>query len=216
MPDAVVCLVDVDNTLLDNDAVVADLKRELVDAIGPQGDARYWQVFQERWAEVGYADYFGVLQRLHGESPGDQRIARLSRFLVEYPFGRRVYPGALDAIAALGRLGRVVILSDGDAVYQPNKIARSGLAAAVGEAVLIYVHKEEMIDDIERRYPAQRYVIVEDKLRILAAVKAAWRDRVTTIYVRQGSYANDPAVAAAYPAADVTVDRIADLRSYRG
>ncbi len=213
MPSDRVFLLDVDNTLLDNATVVAEFRRALLDAVGVAREARYWDLFQQLWDESGYADYFGALQRLRREDPAEQRLAEVSRFLIEYPFADRVYPGALAAIAALQRVGRVVVLSDGDTVHQPNKIARSGLHDAVGGQVLIYIHKEEMLDDIERRHPARHYVVVEDKLRILSAIKARWQERVTSVFVRQGDYALDPAVVAAYPSADVTIERIADLAS---
>jgi FMN phosphatase YigB (HAD superfamily) len=208
-----VFLIDADNTLLDNVTIVSDLRRALKDAVGGAREARYWELFQQLWDEVGYADYFGALQRLRTEEPGEQRLGGVARFLLEYPFADRVYPGAFEAVAALQRIGRVVVLSDGDTVYQPNKIARSGLHAAVGGHVLIYVHKEEMLGDIERRYPATDYVVADDKLKILAAIKEQWRDRVTTVFVRQGNYAHDPAIIAAYPPADMTIERIADLQT---
>jgi FMN phosphatase YigB (HAD superfamily) len=211
--DDLVFLIDVDNTLLDNGAVVDELRRRIAETVGVDGERRYWMIFEALWTELGYADYLGALQRLRLEDPREQRLAAISQFLVGYPFAERVYPGALDAIASLQARGRVVILSDGDAVYQPNKIERSGLAAAAGGHVLIYVHKEAMLDDIERRYPAERYVVIDDKLRILSAVKNIWRDRVTTVFVRQGHYALDPAIVAAYPPADMTIERIGELVS---
>jgi len=211
MQTDLVYLVDIDNTLLDNDTVVADLKHHLVDAFGAEAEQRYWAIFEELWHEHGYADYFGAFQRLRVERPRDPQAIRASLFLLRYPFAARVFPGALDAIAALQRRAKVVILSDGDAVAQPNKIARSGLLDAVDGDVLIYIHKEEMLDDVERRYPARRYVMVDDKIRILAAIKAIWRQRVTTLFVRQGSYAADRAEVARYPPADAAIDRIGEI-----
>jgi FMN phosphatase YigB (HAD superfamily) len=213
MPEDLVFLIDVDETLLNNDAVVADLKRSLVDAVGVEGKERYWALFEELWDELGYADYLGALQRYRDRTSGAVQLLGVASFLLHYPFSSRLYPSALETIAALKRRGRVVLLSDGDAVHQPNKIERSGLLAAVGGGVLIYTHKEEMLDDIERRYPASHYVMVDDKLRILTAMKAIWRDRVTTVFVRQGHYALDPAITAAHPPADLTIDQIADLTS---
>jgi FMN phosphatase YigB (HAD superfamily) len=207
-----VSLIDVDNTLLNNDAVIADLRRYLLDRFGHECERRYWQIFEDLRAELGYADYLGALQRYRLEQPREPRVLEIALYLMHYPFSDRVYPGALDAIARLSALGPVVILSDGDVVFQPRKVERSGLWAAVEGRVLIYVHKEEMLDDVELRYPARRYVMIDDKLRILAAMKASWGDRVTTVFVRQGHYAHDPALVAAYPAADVTVEQIADLR----
>ena len=207
-----VFLVDVDNTLLDNGAIVDALKHELTAVGGDECARRYWDIFEERWHEVGFADYLGALQRLRLEHPEDQGLWRVTRFLLEYPFRDRLYPGALDTMAALRRRAPLVVLSDGDAVYQPRKIERSGIAAAADD-VLVYVHKEEMLADVERRHPAGHYVLVDDKLKILSAVKALWGARVTTVFVRQGHYAFDPAIIAAYPPGDVTVEHIADLRS---
>jgi FMN phosphatase YigB (HAD superfamily) len=204
-------LLDVDNTLLDNDAVIADLRQYLLDRFGQDYERRYWQIFEGLRTELGYADYLGALQRYRVERPREPRVLEIGLFLLAYPFASRVYPGAFDAVARVAARGPVIILSDGDVVFQPRKVERSGLWAAVEGRVLIYVHKEEMLDDVEERYPARRYVMVDDKLRILAAMKAIWRDRLTTVFVRQGHYADDPALAGRYPPADVTIDRIADL-----
>jgi FMN phosphatase YigB (HAD superfamily) len=207
----VVVLIDVDETLLNNDALCEDLKRHLVETVGDEGKRRYWELFEELWTELGYADYLGALQRYRLERLGDPALFNVASYLLQYPFGERLYPGALETIAALRQRLPVVILSDGDAVHQPNKIERSGLRQAVDGHVLIYVHKENMLDDIERRYPAERYVMVDDKLRILTAMKSQWKNRLTTVFVRQGHYALDPSIVAAFPAADLTIDRIADL-----
>ena len=209
----IVFLFDVDNTLLDNDAVITDLRRHLVEAFGADCDRRYWEIFEQLRAELGYADYLGALQRYRVERPHETHVLQISLFLLHYPFADRVYPGALDVMRRLRAQGRVVILSDGDVVFQPRKIERSGLWAAAEGEVLVYIHKEQMLDDVERRYPARRYVMVDDKLRILAAMKAIWRDRLTTVFVRQGHYANDPSLVAGYPPADITIDRIADVNS---
>jgi FMN phosphatase YigB (HAD superfamily) len=211
MSDELVFLIDVDNTLLDNDAVIADLRRHLADRFGPECERRYWEIFEELRNELGYADYLGALQRYRVERPREPHVLEIALYLLQYPFVDRVYPGALDAIARLRARGPVVILSDGDVVFQPRKIERSGLWAAVEGRVLIYIHKEEMLDDVEQRYSARRYVMVDDKVRILAAMKGIWRDRLTTVFVRQGHYAHDHSQIARYPAADVTVERIGDL-----
>ena len=210
-----VFLLDVDNTLLDNDAVIADLRRHLVEAFGPECDQRYWEIFEQLRAELGYADYLGALQRYRIEHPRETHVLKISLFLLHYPFASRVYPGALDAVRAVRARGRTAILSDGDVVFQPRKIERSGLWEAVAGEVLIYIHKEQMLDDVERRYPARRYVMVDDKLRILAAMKETWGARVTTVFVRQGHYAHDHELVASLPAADVTVDRIGELVNLR-
>jgi FMN phosphatase YigB (HAD superfamily) len=209
----VVFLVDVDNTLLDNDCVTADLRRHLDEAVGPEGRARYWAHFEQLRVELGYADYLGALQRYRLEFPRDLRLLTVSAFLVDYPFANRLYPGSLDVLERFRGWGPTVILSDGDVVFQPRKVQRSGLAEAV-DGVLIYVHKERELDDVERRYPAAHYVLVDDKLRVLTAVKRAWGARVTTVFPRQGHYAHDPETLASHPAADLTVERIGDLLDY--
>jgi len=203
----------VDNTLLDNDAVTADLKKHLVDGFGAERARRYWELFEDLRGELGYADYLGALQRYRVEHPRDTGLLETSLFLLRYPFATRLFPGALDAIHHLESRGRAAILSDGDVVFQPRKIERSGLWGAVEGNVLIYIHKEQMLDDVERRYPAERYVMVDDKVRILAAMKEIWGDRLTTVFVRQGHYALDEALVARYPPADVTIEHIADLSS---
>jgi FMN phosphatase YigB (HAD superfamily) len=208
-----VFLLDVDNTLLDNDSVTADLKKHLVDNFGEERARRYWELFEHLRSELGYADYLGALQRYRIENPRDTGLLEASLFLLHYPFANRVLPGALDAINVLERRGRVAILSDGDVVFQPRKIERSGIWGAVEGNVLIYIHKEQMLDDVERRYPARHYVMVDDKVRILAAMKKVWGDRLTTIFVRQGHYALDAAAVAKYPTADVTIEKIGDLAS---
>jgi len=205
-----VFLVDVDNTLLDNDRVTADLRRHLDEAVGPAGRARYWALFEQLRAELGYADYLGALQRYRLEFPRDLRLLTVSAFLVDSPFANRLYPGSLDVLERFRGWGPTVILSDGDVVFQPRKVQRSGLAEAV-DGVLIYVHKEQELDDVARRYPADHYVLVDDKLRVLTAVKRAWGSRVTTVFPRQGHYAHDAESLATSPAADLTVERIGDL-----
>jgi FMN phosphatase YigB (HAD superfamily) len=208
---SVVFLLDVDNTLLDNDRVTADLRRHLTEHFGEERQERYWTLFEELRSELGYADYLGALQRFRLAYPHDTHLLEMSMYLVDYPFANRLFPGSLDVVDRLRGRGRPVILTDGDVVFQPRKIQRSGLWDAFEGHVLVYVHKEQELDDVERRYPAERYVLIDDKLRILAAVKEQWAERVTTVFVRQGHYAHDPEVLATYPEADVSVDRIGDL-----
>jgi FMN phosphatase YigB (HAD superfamily) len=205
---AVVFLVDVDNTLLDNDRIQDDLKRHLEREFGPATRDRYWTILEALFVELGYRDYLGALQRYRVEHPHDVHLIAMSSYLIDYPFANRLYPGALDVLQRFRAWGPTVILSDGDVVFQPRKVERAGIAEAVDGHVLIYIHKEEMLDDVERRYPAHHYVLVDDKPRILAAVKKAWGDRITTIFPRQGQYARD---AKTYPPADLTVERIGDL-----
>lgn len=206
-----VFLIDVDNTLLDNDRVIADLNTHLQKAIGPRASRRYWNIFEDLRARLGYADYLGAMQQFRREHPRELRILTVSRFLIEYPFADRLFTGALNVIKRLQRWGKVALLSDGDVVFQPRKIQRSGLRDAVKGHVMIYVHKEQELPDVVRRYPADHYVLIDDKLRILTAVKRLWKSRVTTVFVRQGHYAFDRKVLAKYPPADVTVERIGDL-----
>lgn len=207
----VVFLFDVDNTLLDNDRVTADLKRHLARAIGEEQQQRYWQIFEELRREQGYADYLGALQQYRLEHINEAELLDVSLFMLHYRFANRLFPGSLDVVDHVRRWGPAVIVTDGDAVFQPNKVENSGLYEAVDGNVLIYVHKERRLPDIESRFPADHYVLFDDKLRILAAFKQAWGSRVTTIFPRQGHYALDPAELARYPAADIAVDRIGDV-----
>jgi len=207
----IVFLIDCDNTLLDNDRVQRDLRDHLEREFGVESRDRYWAIFEELRSEMGYADYLGALQRYRLGDMNDPRLLLMSSYLVDYPFADRLYEGSLAAISHLRRLGRTVIVSDGDVVFQPRKIQRSGLWEAVDGHVLIYVHKERMLDAVAQRYPARHYVMIDDKLRILAAMKDAWGDRLTTVFARQGHYAFDPANTAAYPPAEWSVDHIGDL-----
>lgn len=211
VPNEVVFLLDVDNTLLNNDRIIADLDDHLRREFGLESRDRYWTVFDALRTELGYADYLGALQRYRLGDLTDQRFLMMSSFLVDYPFADRLYPGALNVIEHLRAWGLTVILSDGDVVFQPRKTQRSGLWDAVEGRVLIYLHKEQMLDDVASRYPARRYVMVDDKLRILAAMKSIWEDRLTTVFPRQGHYALDPKNIGAYPPADLAVERIGDL-----
>jgi hypothetical protein len=211
VPARVCFLFDVDNTLLDNDRVILDLKRHLESGVGREGAQRYWTIFEGLRDELGYADYLGSLQRYRKENPHDSRLLTVSRFLINYPFANRLFPNSLDVIEQVKQWGPAAILSDGDVVFQPRKVERSGLFEAVDGNVLIYVHKEQELGDVEARFPAESYVMVDDKLRILAAIKDIWGSRVTTVFVRQGHYAMDPAILANYPPADLTVERIGDL-----
>ena len=210
-PNEIVFVFDVDNTLLDNDRVEDDLKNHLEREFGAESRDRYWTIFEELRAELGYADYLGALQRYRLEDLCDPRLLTMSSFLVDYPFANRLYPGSLDALEHVRTWGETVILSDGDVVFQPRKVQRSGLWEAVEGRVLIYVHKEQMLEDVEQRYPAHHYVMVDDKLRILTAMKKIWGSRLTTVFPRQGHYALDPNSVATYPPADFAIERIGDL-----
>ncbi len=209
--DDIVFLFDVDNTLLDNDRIQDDLRDHLAECYGAAARDRYWAIFEELRGELGYADYLGALERYRVEDLHNPRLLRMSNWLVDYPFADRLYSGALDAVRHVRQWGRPVVLSDGDAVFQPRKVERSGLWKAFNDEILIFIHKEEELDDVERLYPAGRYVLIDDKLRILAAVKKVWGDRVVTVFPRQGHYANDPSALADNPPADVTLERIGDL-----
>ncbi len=209
-----VFLFDVDNTLLDNDRVADDLKRYLTKKVGEACQQRYWEIFEQLRTELGYADYLGALQRYRAEQPHDPKLLAVSHFLIDYPFAKRLYRKSLDAVEYARRLGRAVILSDGDVVFQPLKVERSGLYRAFAGHVLIYIHKELELDDVEAKYPAAHYVMVDDKVRILAAIKQHWGTRVTTMFPRQGHYALDAALVARYPTPDITLERIGDVQKY--
>jgi FMN phosphatase YigB (HAD superfamily) len=211
LPHPIVFLLDVDNTLFDNDQFERDLHRHLKQLLGIERQARYWGIFEELRAELGYADYLGAVQRLRVEYLRDPRLLQISSILLDYPFADRLYPGALDVIARLRGWGPTVILSDGDAVFQPWKIERSGLFSAVDGQVFIYIHKDQEMDNIEKRYAANHYVLVDDKLSILTTVKKAWESGVTTVFPRQGHYAHDPRNGETYPPPDITIERIGDL-----
>jgi FMN phosphatase YigB (HAD superfamily) len=213
-PSPIVFLIDVDNTLLDNDHIQSDLKRHLEREFGVACRDRYWAILEELFTDLGYRDYLGALQRYRVEHPQDIHLLSMSSFLVDYPFANRLYPGSLDVLERFRSWGRTVILSDGDVVFQPRKVERSGIFEAVEGNVLIYIHKEEALDDVERRYPAEHYVLVDDKPHILTTVKKAWNSHVTTVFPRQGQYAHDRNLIAQCPSADLTVERIGDLLDY--
>jgi len=207
----IIFLFDVDNTLLDNDRVHDDLDHHLAEEFGPDEAARYWKIYEELRDKLGYADYLGAVQQFRLGCDDELRVQRLAAFLLDYPFAERLYPGALDAIAHLSQFGPCAVLSDGDVVLQPRKIRRSGIEAAVAGRVLIYIHKERMLDDVIGHYPAAHYVMAEDKLRVLDGMKSRWRERLTTVFVRQGHYANDPAARKEYPPAQIERDGIGEL-----
>jgi FMN phosphatase YigB (HAD superfamily) len=207
-------LFDVDNTLLDNDRVAGDLKRHLIKVVGNDRAGRYWQLFEDLRTELGYADYLGALQRYRIENPRDPNLLEVSHFMINYPFANRLYPESLDAVEHAREFGLPVILSDGDVVFQPRKIDRSGLGEAFNGEVLIYIHKEEELADVEAKYPARHYVMVDDKVRLLAAIKGYWGEKVTTVFPRQGHYALDAALVAQFPKPDITVERIGELQKY--
>ena len=206
-----VFLIDVDNTLIDNDEIQQDLKDHLERDYGLASRVRYWNILEDLFKELGYRDYLGALQRYRVEHPRQVELLAMSSFLIDYPFAKRLFPGSLELLKRMRASGPTVILSDGDVVFQPRKVERAGLWNAVDGHVLIYIHKEEALDDVERRYPADHYVLVDDKLWILTAVKQFWGDRVTTVFPRQGSYAHDAKAISALPPADVTIESIGDL-----
>jgi FMN phosphatase YigB (HAD superfamily) len=208
---SIVFLFDVDNTLLDNDRVTADLKKFLDRSVGREREECYWKLFEQLRTELGYADYLGALQRYRKEYPRDTHLLSISQYLINYPFANRLYPESLDVIDYVKQWGPAVIFSDGDAVFQPRKAERSGLLEIVEENVLIYIHKEENLDDVEQRYPADHYVFVDDKLRLLDAVRRIWKDLVTTVFVKQGHYAWDPEILKNYPPADINLSRIGEI-----
>lgn len=207
----IVFLFDVDNTLLDNDCVHDDFDRHIAEEFGVDEAKRYWKIYEELRDKLGYADYLGAVQQFRLGCDDELRVQRLAAFLLDYPFAERLYPGALDTIAHLSKCGPCAVLSDGDVVLQPRKIRKSGIEAAVDGRVLIYIHKERMLDDVTGHYPAAHYVMVEDKLRVLDGMKSRWRERLTTVFVRQGHYANDPAARKEYPPAQIERGGIGEL-----
>lgn len=213
-PHPLVFLVDVDNTLVDNDGIQQDLKDHLERTYGVAARDRYWRILEDLMVELGYRDYIGALQNFRVEHPREIELLAMSSYLMDYPFAERVYPNALEVLKRLRSLAPTVILSDGDVVFQPRKVERAGLAKVADGDVLIYIHKEEALEDVERRFPAEHYVLVDDKLRILDAVKQVWGKRVTTVLPRQGQYAHDAKVLSALPPADITIERIGDLLDY--
>jgi FMN phosphatase YigB (HAD superfamily) len=213
MTENVVFLFDVDNTLLDNDRFQRELREHLKTSYGDHACERYWGIFEELWSELGYADYLGAVERYRLENPHSPHVLRMASWILDYPFADLLYPGALEAVRFVRRLGATVILSDGDAVFQPRKIDRSGLWKEFDGDVLIYVHKQKELGAVERSYPAGHYVLIDDKLAILDAIKKGWSDRVTTVFPKQGHYAFDPEILARHPAADITIEGIADLAS---
>ena len=212
--NGIVFLFDVDNTLIDNDRVAADLKRHLKETVGEGREQRYWDIFEKLRAELGYADYLGALQRYRIEQPREPKLLEVSYFMINYPFANRLYPESLDAVEHAKELGRAAILSDGDVVFQPRKVDRSGLYDMFEGHVLIYVHKEAELADVEAKYPAEHYVMVDDKVRLLAAMKEYWGKRVTTVFPRQGHYALDEKLVAQYRTPDITLERIGEFQKY--
>jgi len=210
----VIFLFDVDNTLIDNDRVTADVDAYISYEHGVKARDRYWAIFEGLRSELGYADYLGALERYRIEELHDPRILRMSNWLVDYPFADRLYPGALEAVKKVRTWAPSVILSDGDAVFQPRKVQRSGLWQAFDGHVLIFVHKEQELEDVERFYPAKHYVMIDDKIRILAKMKEIWGDRVTTVFPRQGHYAKDPKILAEFPHGDIQIDHIGELARF--
>ena len=205
-----VILFDVDNTLLDNDAVIGDLRDYLTRVADAERAAEYFRILEALRARFGYVDYLGTLQQYRAEHPGNFPYLQAAQFLLEYPFRDRLFDGALGAVSAAGALGTAAILSDGDVVFQPRKIERAGLWDAVAGRVMIYVHKEQQLAAVEQSLPAEHYVLVDDKRTLLAAIKAQWQDRVTTVWVKQGHYATAPDAERAAPA-DLVIEHIADF-----
>ena len=203
-------LVDVDDTLLDNDRFRDDLEQHLERTYGAEARSAYWTIQERRFVDLGYRDYLGAVQEWWESDGRDPRLLAVSGYLLEYPFADRLYSRALDVLARLRELGPTIVLTDGDAVFQPSKVARAGIGE-VADALLVYVHKEDELEDVERRFPADRYVLVDDKVRILAAAKLHWGERVTTVLPKTGQFANDPDLLAAHPAPDVSIEGIGDL-----
>ena len=211
MPNDIIFLLDVDNTLLDNDRFGTDLGDRLEQSFGAFERARYWSIIARRREELGLVDYLGSLQEFRAGLDDHAELLEMSQFLLEYPFAQRLFPNALAAISHLATLGRPVVLSDGDIVFQPRKIQRSGVWAAVEGRVMVYVHKEKVLDHVQRLYPAKHYVMIDDKSNLLAAMKSVMGSNITTVFVRQGHYAMDPEAGLVNPAPDLVIERIGDV-----
>jgi len=209
-----VFLFDVDNTLLDNDRIMSNLKSHLISEIGSERAEQYWRIFERIRADLGFVDYLGALQQYRIEYPHEPHLVEVSYYLLNYPFANRLFPNSIDAVEHVKQWGTAVILTDGDVVFQPLKVYRSGLFEVCDSKVLIYVHKESELADVEERYPAEHYVVIDDKLRILDAIKKIWKSRVTTVFVSQGHYAKDPQILSNFPAADLSLERIGALLDY--
>jgi FMN phosphatase YigB (HAD superfamily) len=209
--EAPVFLIDVDNTLLDNDRFIADLGTHLEQTFGAAERDRYWQIYNALRDELGFADYLTALQRFRTGHEDDPALLQVAAFLLEYPFAERLYPRALEALAHLQTLGQPVILSDGDIIFQPRKIQRSGIWDAVAGRVMIYIHKERMLESIQRRFPAAHYVMIDDKPHLLTAMKQQLGERLSTVFVRQGHYAHEVDGVALQPTPDRSIDHIGDL-----
>ena len=206
-----VFLLDVDNTLLDNDRFGADLGAKLERSFGAEARKHYWEIFEELRQTSGVADYLGSLQSFRAGLDDDPLLLEMSDFLLEYPFASLLYPQSLAAISHLSGIGRPVVLSDGDVVFQPRKIKHSGIWNAVNGDVLIYLHKEKVLDHMQKRYPAPHYVVVDDKPNLLAAMKSKLGDRLTTVFVRQGHYALASGADAVQPSPDRVIEHIGEI-----
>ena len=210
----IVLLLDVDNTLLDNDRFGADLSARLDALFGVVQRDRYWKLYAQLKEEVSYADYIGALQRFRVGVEDDPWLLQMSSFLLDYPFAERLYPRALEVVAHLVTIGLPVILSDGDIVFQPRKIQRSGLWDAVSGRVLVEVHKEQALDRMRRLYPARHYAMIDDKPQVLARMKMAMGAELTTVFVRQGHYAAEAASSPPFPPPDIEIACIAALLDF--
>ncbi len=205
-----VFLLDCDNTLLDNDALKADLDVRLRAFLGESLVERFWVVYEGVRGLRGTVDFPLTFERFREDLPDGATLERVRSIIMDYPFAEHVYPATLSTLRYLRRIGLPAIVSDGDSVYQPRKIERSKLADAVEGRVLVYVHKEEHLDEILARWPSDLYVMVDDKARILSATKERFPDRFVTVHVRQGHYGTDPERFAVPP--DVSIEHIGDLR----
>jgi len=211
--DPVFFLVDVDNTLFDNDRFAVELSAHLEKSFNVAERERYWSLHKKRWAEFGISDYLGTMQQFRQGLQNDPSLLQMSSFLLDFPFGDLLYPHALEVVKHMRSLGPASALSDGDMVFQPRKLQHSGIFDAFHGNALIYEHKQHELDLLQQRFPAQRYVMIDDKPNILADMKKVLGDRLTTVFVRQGRYAAD-ASPELRSAPDMKIDAIADLLRY--
>ncbi len=206
-----VFLFDVDNTLLDHDRVKQDLGALLDSRIFDGASEHYWSAYEAIRAETGQADFLASFQRCWIDSECNPHWLPAADLMLDYPYSDRLYPGALHVLEHVSRFAMVAIVSDGDAVLQPRKIRRAGLWQAVDGRVLIYQNKQQRLADIAHRFPAQHYVMIDDKPDVLVHMKSAWSSRLTTVFPRQGHYAHDQEHRHDQPEPDISIDHIGDM-----
>ena len=209
-----VFLIDLDNTILDNDGVKQDIEAKMLEILGERLAERFWHYYEAVRKDLDYIDFFETMMRLRDENPTDAAVVdEATGTLMDWDFCPRLYPRAIETVLHLKSLGLPLVLSDGDPVFQPMKIHQCGVTQAVDGRVLIFVHKERFLPAVQARFRAERYVLIDDKPGILMRSKAALGDRLTTVHVLQGKYATDPKLAVDYTP-DIVVPNFSDLLTY--